>query len=111
MKASREEALSILSKWRNESLSVLVIFGIAGASLQLSGAITNVSSSLVTFRHGSNHFEFTIGLEEGRDFDYSDMREAPADVQESHGQRVYSRLSVEFASGAFCQIFEAAPKG
>jgi hypothetical protein len=103
MRASREQAFDLLSKWKSESKSVLVIFSDGDATAFMAGSIASLSKDSVEFE-GLPHSGLSMLLSVVEEFDFSDIREQPVEVRMAHGRLVDELLLLKFSSGSQVRI-------
>ena len=112
MTLSKEDALALLSKWKNEEAAIQVTVLSPIGEFKFGGIVTDFSSlefSMVSPLSLRPIFELSINIAQAFDFDYSDSREAPPDIEAAATEIVKGLLHFKLP-GASVGIFEMEGK-
>lgn len=109
MEISREEALSLLSKWRSESSGIFAKLETDAVKSFFSGHIVAASPETVAIGR-EPHFTLSITLKSIGTLDYSDMREQPMAMRTEYGHIVDEKLQMGFLLGGGIAIYPLKPR-
>jgi hypothetical protein len=108
MNASRDDALALLSKLKNERASIVLTVLSSSCKLSIAGIVSECSAAefCVTPIGPDNKSFVCIDLSHAQKFDYSDSREAPPEVPEGAKGVVAGVLYFQLPHGAAVAVFE-----
>jgi hypothetical protein len=84
MTLSKDDALALLSRWKNEEAAIQVTILSPVGEFKFGGIVTDFSPiefSMVSPPSLRPVFELSINISQAFDFDYSDSREAPPEIE------------------------------
>lgn len=106
MTVSREDAFGLLSKWKSESTPVAGVLTLDGVGVTFGGFITDLLSyALVVTQFLKPEFkcvEVLIGLDSVINFEYQDLREAPAHLGEKFKGKIAAVLVIHLPTAQCC---------
>jgi hypothetical protein len=109
MIASIEDSIGILSKWANESTSLLAVFVMGGLSVSLEGFIRHLlpNTVVVTLRESSTA-DLTVTLDKVIEYDYTESKRAPQSLMGDLSREYTACLTLKLATGIKCFLYELA---
>jgi hypothetical protein len=101
--SSTEDALRLLTKWKNDEHPLLVDFSGKGFAFSCKGKVSEVSSDTLRISGKTTKLEISL---DSASFVYSEPREAPPDVKVEWELKVICCLVTSLPSGEECYMYE-----